>query len=254
MDFATLIGLILAFAAVLGGYSMEGGSIDAVFLLAPILIVVGGTLGATMVTTSFATVLQVPRFLKLAVWSKQRSFTTAIEMLIALAEKARREGILALEPYGKQVTNPFFQKAVRLLVDGTEVTVLRGILETEIAYIEDRHKRGIVFFQKAGGFAPTLGILGTVLGLVHTLGNTSDAARMATAIAAAFIATLWGVGLANLFFLPIADKLRLRHEEEMSYLELIMEGIVAIQSGDNPRSILVRLQSFVAPHRRRSED
>ena len=253
MDFATLIGLILAFAAVLGGYSMEGGSIDSVFLLAPILIVVGGTLGATMVTTSFATVLQVPRFLKLAVWSKPRSFTTAIETLVALAEKARREGILALEPYGKQVTNPFFQKAVRLLVDGTEVTVLRGILETEMAYIEDRHKRGIIFFQKAGGFAPTLGILGTVLGLVQTLGNTSDAAKMASAIAVAFIATLWGVGLANLFFLPIADKLKLRHEEEMSYLELIMEGIVAIQSGDNPRSILVRLQSFIAPHRRRSE-
>lgn len=254
MDFATILGLALAVAAVLGGYSLEGGRVDAVFLLAPILIVVGGTLGATMVTTSFGTVLQVPRFLKLAVWSKPSSFAVTIEAIIALAEKARREGILALEPLSENIANPFFKKAVRLLVDGTEVTVLRGILETEMAYIEERHKRGIIFFQKAGGFSPTLGILGTVLGLVHTLGNTSDAARMATAIAAAFIATLWGVGLANLFFLPVSDKLRLRHEEEMALLDLILEGIVAIQSGDNPRNIRVRLQSFVAPHRRRIEE
>ncbi|UCC44911.1 MAG: flagellar motor protein [Candidatus Zixiibacteriota bacterium] len=253
MDFATLIGLVIAVAAVLGGYSLEGGTIDSVFILAPILIVVGGTLGATIVTTSFDTVLRVPSFFKLALVGRPRPFVGAIELIYRLAEKARREGILGLERNVKDLPDPFFRKAVRLLVDGTEITVLKEVLETEIAYVEERHKRGIVFFQKAGGFAPTLGILGTVLGLVHTLGNTSDAAKMATAIAAAFIATLWGVGLANLFFLPISDKLRLRHEEEMAYLELITEGIVAIQSGDNPRSIRNRLQSFVAPHYRYHE-
>jgi chemotaxis protein MotA len=139
---------------------------------------------------------------------------------------------------------------VQLLIDGTEVTALREILQTEIAYSEERHKRGIIFFQKAGGFSPTLGILGTVLGLIHALGSTSDAASMASAIAAAFIATLWGVGLANLFFLPVSDKLRMKHEEEMAYLELIMEGVVSIQSGDNPRSIRTRLQAFISPAQR----
>ncbi|HUV30172.1 MAG TPA: flagellar motor protein [Acidobacteriota bacterium] len=253
MDLATILGIALAVAAILGGYTLEGGHIDALFLIAPIIIVVGGTLGATMVTTSFSTVLQVPRYLRLATFGQASSVAGGIEAIVKMAEKARREGILGLEPDLVRISDPFFRKAVQLLIDGTEVTVLREILETEIACKEERHKRGISFFQKAGGFSPTLGILGTVLGLVHALGSTSDATKMATAIAAAFIATLWGVGLANLLFLPLSDKLRLRHEEEMTYLELITEGIVAIQSGDNPRGIRIRLQSFVAPQHRQQE-
>lgn len=254
MDIATIIGLIIAVAAVLGGYSLEGGHVDSVFLIAPVLIVVGGTLGATTVTTSVDTVLRVPRFLRLAMFGRPKPYLVTVEAIVKLAEKARREGILGLEKNIKALPDAFFRKAVQMLVDGTEVTALREILETEISYIEERHKKGIVFFQKAGGFAPTLGILGTVLGLVHTLGNTSDASEMAAAIAAAFIATLWGVGLANLFLLPISDKLRMRHEEEVAYLDMIVEGIIAIQSGENPRHIRIRLQSFVAPHLRRFED
>lgn len=244
----------MAVGAVGGAYVLEGGTIDSVFLLAPILIVVGGTLGATTVTTSMATVRLVPTYIRLAAFGRRFNYSLAIEQVVALAEKARREGILGLEANLKQVSDPFFRKAVRLIVDGTETTVLREILETEIAYAEERHKRGIAFFHKAGGFAPTMGILGTVLGLVHTLGNTSDASKMASAIAAAFIATLWGVGLANLFFLPIADKLRMRNEEEIAYLELIMEGVIALQSGENPRSIRTRLQSFVAPRLRAMDE
>jgi chemotaxis protein MotA len=214
------------------------------------LIVIGGTLGATIVTTSVGTVLRVPSYLMLAFTSRRYSVSNLIERLIKLAEKARREGILGLEVDLQGIKQPFFRKAVQLLIDGTEVTVLREILETEIAYVEERHNRGIIFFQKAGGFAPTLGILGTVLGLVHALGSTSDASKMASAIAAAFIATLWGVGLANLFFLPVSDKLRMKNDEEMAYLELIMEGVAAIQSGDNPHNIRTRLQSFVSPRER----
>jgi len=248
MDIATLFGLILSIGAIFGAYSLEGGKMESVFLFAPMLIVIGGTLGATIVTTSIGTVVQVPNYLRLA-FSRNRwtKYGTVINDLVRLAEKARRDGILGLENDMKKIEQPFFKKAVLLLIDGTEVTVLKEILETEIAYIEERHKKGITFFQKAGGFAPTLGILGTVLGLVNTLGHTSDAARMASAIAAAFIATLWGVGLANLFFLPISDKLRMRNDDEMAYLELIMEGVVAIQSGENPHSIRSRLQSFVSP-------
>ena len=253
MDIATIFGLVTALAAISGAYVLEGGQLDSVFLVSPMLIVIGGTLGATTITTSVQTLRQVPAYLRLAFWGASYSYQETIDLLVQLAEKARREGILGLEVVLPTIPTPFFRKGIQLVIDGTEVTVLREILETELVYIEDRHKKGIAFFQKAGGFSPTMGILGTVLGLVHTLGNTSDAGKMATAIAGAFIATLWGVGLANLFFLPISDKLRLRHEEEIAHLELIMEGVIALQSGDNPRNIRTRLLSFQAPRHRRQE-
>ncbi|UCD63434.1 MAG: flagellar motor protein [Candidatus Zixiibacteriota bacterium] len=253
MDFATIIGLIVAVGAIGGSFVLEGGHLSSVFLLAPMLIVIGGTLGATTVTTSMDTVIRVPTFLKLAFSGKSRDFNKTINALVRLSEKARREGILGLESKLRYLPDPFFKKAVQLVIDGTEVTALREILETEIAYIEERHKKGIIFFQKAGGFSPTMGILGTVLGLIHTLSNTQDASKMAAAIAAAFIATLWGVGLANLFFLPVSDKLRMRHEEEIAHLELIMEGVIWLQSGENPRNIRTRLMAFIAPRMRSQE-
>ncbi len=251
MDFATIFGLIMAVGAITGAYTIEGGDINSIFLFAPIMIVLGGTFGATAITTSLATVNKIPTYLKLAFFGKRYyDAKQTINILVSLAEKARREGVLGLEQHVDAIRDPFFKKAIRLVVDGTELTSLRDILENEIAYLEDRHKHGIILFQKAGGFAPTMGILGTVLGLIHTLGNTSDAAKMATAIAGAFIATLWGVGLANLFLLPVSDKLKMRHEEELAHYELIMEGVLAIQSGDNPRSIHTRLNSFVPPELR----
>ncbi len=253
MDLATILGLAVAVGAIGGAFMLEGGTLDAVFLTAPIIIVVGGTLGATTISTSMSTVVRVPTYIKLALSRPRHGFKETIERIAKLAEKARRDGILGLERTLSDIENPFFRKAVQLVIDGTEVTVLREILETEIAYVEERHKKGIAFFQKAGGFAPTMGILGTVLGLVHTLGNTDDAAKMATSIAGAFIATLWGVGLANVFFLPISDKLRMRHEEEVAHLELIMEGVISLQSGDTPRNIRTRLMAFVAPAHRENE-
>ncbi len=253
MDFATIIGLLVALGAIGGAYVLEGGHIDSIFMIAPMLIVIGGTLGATTITTSMETVLKIPTYLRLAFFGKSRQFNDTINQIVKLSEKARREGILGLEANLGGIPDPFFRKAIQLVIDGTEVTALREILETEIAYIEERHKKGIIFFQKAGGFSPTMGILGTVLGLIHTLSNTSDASRMAAAIAAAFIATLWGVGLANLFLLPVSDKLRMRHEEEIAHLELIMEGVLWLQSGENPRTIRTRLMAFIAPRHRKHE-
>ena len=250
MDFATVLGLIIAVGAILGAFTIEGGNINAIFMAGPILIVVGGTFGATMITTSMKTVFSLPTYLRLAFTGISLSTHLTIELIVKLAEKARREGILGLESDMREVKDRFLKKAVQLVIDGTEVSTLKEILDSEMTYLEERHKKGIDFFQKAGGFAPTMGILGTVLGLVHTLGNTDDAGKMAAAIAAAFIATLWGVALANVFLLPIADKLRLRHEEEMSHWELIAEGVVAIQSGDNPRNIKTRLHCFIPPHTR----
>jgi chemotaxis protein MotA len=253
MDIATILGLILAVTAIGGAYAMEGGTIDAVFLVPPILIVVGGTLGATAVTTSMETVVQAPSHLWRAIRNRRLSFNGTIDLIVRLAEKARKDGILGLEKDLKSVRDPFMDKALQLVVDGTEVTSLRDILEIEMAYAEERNKRAIAFFRKAGGFSPTMGILGTVLGLVQALGNTNDAGNMAAAIAVAFIATLWGVGLANIFFLPLADKLRMRFDDERMHLELITEGAVAIQMGENPRNIRRRLLSFVEPRHRRQE-
>jgi len=253
MDLATFIGLIVAFGAVGGSFLLEGGHPDSLFLVPPMLIVIGGTMGATTITTSVQTVVQIPHFLKVAAFGKSHPFNESIDAIVDLAEKARRQGILGLEEDLKHISDPFFKKAIQLVIDGTEVTALREILETEIAYVEERHKRGIIFFQKAGGFSPTMGILGTVLALIHAFGNVSDASTMATRIASAFIATLWGVGLANLFFLPISDKLRMRHDEEIAHLELVMEGVLAMQSGENPRYVRTRLLSFIDPRQRRHE-
>lgn len=253
MDIATIGGLVLGIGAVLVSFVLEGGHLGSIVQLPAMMIVIGGTIGASVVTTSMKTVMKVPSYLKLALFGKSDNPLRTIDMIVKLSEKARREGILGLEKDLKAIRNPFFRKAVQLVIDGAETTMLKEILETEIAYVEERHKKGILFFQKMGGFSPTMGIIGTVLGLIHTLSNTSDADRMAQAIASAFIATLWGVALANLCYLPISDKLKLRHEEELAGLDLIMEGIVAIQSGDNPRVVKTKLLSFIAPHMRGRE-
>jgi chemotaxis protein MotA len=205
------------------------------------------------VTTSFSTILSIPAYLRIALFGRPQDPLTTITRIVKMAERARREGILGLESELETIRQPFFKKAIQLVIDGTEVTVLHNILETEIAFIEGRHKQGIELFRKMGGFAPTMGIIGTVLGLIHTLASTADATRMASAIASAFIATLWGVATANLIYLPISDKLKMRHDEEMSALELVMEGAMSIQSGDNPRIIRTKMMSFLKPDVRPKE-
>lgn len=234
-------------AAVLVGFSLEGGHLSSMVQWPAILLVLGGTLGASMITTSFRTIANIPRLMRIAFFGRTSEPIEMIEEITRIAKRARREGILGLESELAGVKDPFFRKALELVIDATEVTAITSVLENEIANIEERHRQGIILFNKMGGFAPTLGILGTVLGLIHALGNTDDAGRMAAAIASAFIATLWGVGSANLFFLPIADKLKYRHDEEMLRLDLFAAGAVAIQSGDNPRVIRTRLMAYIRP-------
>jgi chemotaxis protein MotA len=245
MDIATLGGLIIGVSAVIIAFVMEGGHLGMVIKVPAIIIVVFGTIGAGMITTSFQTVARIPTYLRIALSGTQYDPISTINEIVRMAERARREGILGLEEYLKAIVDPFFKNAIQLVIDGTEVTVLRDILETEMTYTAERHRSGIMLFSKLGGFAPTLGIIGTVLGLIHALSSTDDASRMASAIAVAFIATLWGIGTANLFYLPISDKLRFRHEDEMFKYQLITEGVVAIQSGDNPRVIRTKLMSFM---------
>ena len=250
MDIATLSGLIVGVGAIVVAFLMEGGHLSVLFHVPALIIVILGTIGAATVTTSLKTLANVPSLLKIAFWGRSYDSIALIDKIVSLAEKARREGILGLESDIAYEKNLFFKKSVQFVVDGTESTLLRNILETEIAYAANRHQTGILFFQKLGGFSPTLGIVGTVLGLIHALSQMDDAAKIAGAIAGAFIATLWGISMANLCYLPLADKLRFRHKEESSGLELILEGMISIQSGESPRIIRNKLLSFITPKSR----
>lgn len=253
MDIATIAGLIIGIGAVAVAFLMEGGAISSILQLPAMILVIFGTIGAATVTTSIETLKNLPNLMKIIFFGRIEQPQKLIIKIVTMAARARREGILGLEEDLDGSHHPFFNKALQLVIDGTEVTVLRSILETEMAYISERHGTGQSFFQKLGGYSPTLGIIGTVLGLINALSKTEDASAMATHIAAAFIATLWGISLANLLYLPISDKLRYRNREEMKGLELIIEGLISIQSGENPRVIRTKLLSFITPKERGGE-
>ena len=253
MDIATIFGLILGVGAVVVSYNMEGGHLSAVLQAPPMIIVIVGTIGAATMTTSFKLLTNLPAILKIAFIAPRMDPVVTIDEIVRLAEKSRKEGLLSLEKELKSIANPFLKKAIQFAIDGLEQNVLRDLLEIEMSYISERHKAGVTFFSKLGGFSPTLGIIGTVLGLVHALGTVSDASKMASSIAAAFIATLWGIVLANLLYLPISDKLRLRNEEENVLLEIMIEGVCSLATGENPRMIRAKLLGFLMPRLRKEQ-
>ena len=175
MDLATLGGLFVGFGAVLLAFVMEGGHLSAIVQLPAMIIVIFGTIGAATVTTSMKTILSIPNLLRIAFFGRERDASHTIEMIVHVAEKARRDGLLPLEQEAERIRDSFFKKAIYMVVDGTDPALIKSILETEMAYISERHRRGALLFQKLGGFSPTLGILGTVLGLIHTLSSAGDA-------------------------------------------------------------------------------
>ncbi len=254
MDITTVFGLIIGIGAVLVSFLMEGGHISALFQIPAIILVVFGTFGAATVTTSFSQIVTIPKLLGVVLFEKRLNPQELIDVIFDLAQKSRKNGLLSLEKELSNVKDSFLKKAVQLAIDGFETNKIREILEIEVSYIEERHRAGAVFFQKLGGFSPTLGIIGTVLGLIHALSRMESSANMAASIASAFIATLWGVALANLIYLPIADKLKMKHQDEALYLEIISEGVVSLAMGDNPRVIRMKLLSFLLPNKRNTED
>jgi chemotaxis protein MotA len=253
MDVTTVLGLILGVGAVLAAFLLEGGKVSSLFQLPAVILVLFGTFGAATITTSFGQLCNLPSILKVAFFSRKLNPEEIIENIFDLAQKTRKTGLLSLEADLEKIKDPFFKKALQLAIDGFDTSKIREILDIEISYIEERHRAGAIFFQKLGGFSPTLGIMGTVLGLIHALSNTENTSNMASAIASAFIATLWGVAMANLIYLPISDKLKAKHQEEALHLELIKEGIISIASGENPRVIKMKLLSFLLPGKRNEE-
>ncbi|EHQ91640.1 flagellar motor protein [Desulfosporosinus youngiae] len=245
MDLSTIIGLIAGFGLLILGYILEGGTVSSLGGLSAALIVFGGTAGAVMISFPLYDLKNLPKWVKLAFTSRSFGIEEAYETLIRFAEKARREGLLSLEQELETVTDRFTKQGLQLVIDGTDPEITREIMESNIAVLEKRHRVGIAVFEAAGGYCPTMGILGTVMGLIMVLGNLSDPEALSHSIAAAFIATLYGVGTANLILLPIASKLKMKDRAEVAAMEMVLDGILSIQAGENPSILKEKLKTHV---------
>lgn len=253
MDIGTILGIGLALLAVFGSMLLEGGNPLSIIMLPPMFLVFVGTFGAGMATGSMKDATGVLKWFKVALTSKVVDGGQLIEVIVKLAETARREGLLALEDAVRKVEDPFLRRGLELAIDGTDPEDLRDILEAEIAAKRVADRVGAKFFNDMGGYAPTIGILGTVLGLVHVLGNLSKPSELGRLIAGAFVATLWGVMTANVLWLPMAGKIRRVSDLECAQMELLLEGIMAIQAGANPRMVARKLRSLLPPDRQPAE-
>jgi len=247
MDIATILGLLLAWGAVFLSLQLEGGHIHGLINSAAFVLVIGGTIGVTTICMPIKQVIQLPKVLCQAFFGKPLDPIKMMSAVAGYAIRARRDGVLALEEEAKQSDNAFLRLGLELIVDGTPSEMSREILQTELDAMALRHQSGESLFSTMGGFCPTLGILGTVMGLVHMLANLDEPGKMGGAIANAFIATLYGVGFANLIFLPIGNKLKARSQQEIATYQLAIEGILAIQAGESPREVAARMRSFLSP-------
>lgn len=254
MKASTGIGIGIALAAILGGAMVEGTSLGTLLNIPAILIVIGGTIGATMAAVGMETTKAMPGLFKRALNADPPDLAGRAEQIVGFADKARREGLLALEGDVREIEDPFSRKGMQLVVDGTDPGALRDVMESEIDAMAARHHVGADAYDKAGGFAPTIGIMGAVLGLMHALGYLDQPSMLGTAIASAFVATLLGVGIANVVLLPVGSRLKALSAEEQTLRELTLEGVMAIQAGENPRIIAERLDALVPPSQRRSSD
>ena len=247
MKVSSIIGLAVAIGGLFLGATLEGSNPMAVLNLPAMLIVLGGTLGATIMGTSFESVTNIPKMYMRVFTATPPDLVAKVGELVGYAESARRDGLLALDEVTATIEDPFTKKGLQLVVDGTDPDLVADILESENDAMRKRHAASRQPFEKAGGYAPTMGIIGTVFGLVHVLGNLDKPDTLGPMIAAAFIATLLGVASANIVFLPMAARLKQLSEEELHARAMIVEGILSIQAGDNPRVVQEKLITFVPP-------
>lgn len=245
MDSSSVVGLLLGVAAIVVGQYLEGGHLAMLVNGPALLIVVGGTLGATMVQSPTHVFLRALRMSSWIFRPPAVPLELAMKELLHWCRVARRDGLLGLEALVESVRNPYARKALQLLIDGNEPAVIRETLQIDSAVREQRDLLAAKVFDGMGGYAPTLGILGAVIGLIHVMNNLSDPSMLGQGIGVAFVATVYGVGLANLVFLPIGVKLRTLVREETRLEELIAIGITAIADGENPRVVESRLQGLL---------
>lgn len=249
MDITTIVGLIAGFTLIVMGI-LNGGDIASFIDTPSMLIVLGGTFSAVLVNYPLAHVVGMVGVMKKAFLWKSIPPTELIEKIVGFAETARREGILALEQAVQEVDDAFMGAGIRLAVDGTEPELIQTILETELSFVDERHKSGAGIFEYMGTTSPAFGMVGTLVGLVIMLKNLDDPSAIGPGMALALITTFYGAVTANLVFIPIAGKLKVRSAEESLQKRMIMEGIMSIQSGDNPRIVEQKLNVFIAPNMR----
>jgi chemotaxis protein MotA len=245
MDPATLIGLGLAFGAILLSIILEGSNPMSVILIPPMVLVILGTIGAGLAGSRLADLPVIIASLIKALTGKAVDAGKTIDVVVKLAEKARREGLLALEDAAKEVDDQFLKDGLQAAIDGTDPEDLREMLLDRIETKRSSDKVGAAFFSTAGGYAPTVGIIGTVVSLVHVLANLADPAKLGEMIASALVATFWGLITANIILLPIGTRLKRLSETECAQMELVVEGLMAVQAGANPRLVAQRLRSLV---------
>ncbi|MBS4000117.1 MAG: MotA/TolQ/ExbB proton channel family protein [Desulfobulbaceae bacterium] len=244
MKGSTLFGILLGLAAILGSFFFEGGTPDMLFLIPGMTIVIVGTLAAGIAGHDFAMIKRLPRLFKIAFNPPVYDFKEILEQIIQYAAIARRDGILALEGKLKNAKHPYLKKFFEICIDGATPDTFNRIANNEIHYISERHMVNIGFFNKLGGYSPTMGIIGTVMGLILSFASVgSDPNILIRHIGTAFIATLWGILMANIVWLPMGDKLRTIHDNEINLLQMMLDGVEAVQSGETPTVIRARLIS-----------
>jgi len=244
-DLASIVGMALAFGGILGGLVLEGGKIKDVAQVTAAMIVFGGTLGAVMVTTPLGVLIAALKRLKEVFFEQSRPASAIVEDIVSYASKARRNSIVSLESDLDKVDDPFLRKALTLAVDGTDLNALRSIMELDIALEEKASEAEAKVYEAAGGYAPTIGIIGAVLGLIQVMKHLENIDEVGRGIAVAFVATVYGVASANLIFLPAANKLKARAHQALHVKELMLQGVCSIVEGLNPKLIRVTLDAFV---------
>jgi chemotaxis protein MotA len=245
MDVLSLIGVILAFVAILGGNYLEGGHAGALLNGPAALIVIGGTLGAAFLQAPMNVFKRSLAIISWIFFPPRVDLAGGINRVVGWSLTARKEGLLGLETMADVETDPYARKGLQLLVDGAEPEAIRSILEVDLYTQEGRDIQAAKVYESMGGYAPTIGIIGAVMGLIHVMGNLADPTKLGARIAVAFVATIYGVGFANLLLLPIGNKLKAIALRQSRYREMLLEGILSIAEGENPRSIELKLQGFM---------
>jgi chemotaxis protein MotA len=254
VKFGTAIGIVISIVGIAMGATMEGTNVAVVMNVPAALIVLVGTLGASIAACGLPVHMRLPQLFKKAIMPDDLDLVARVNEIVGFAEKARRDGLLALDEAVKEIDDPFTQKGVQLVVDGTDPDLVAAVLDAENDAMRKRHAAGRAPFMQAGGYAPTMGIVGTVFGLVNVMNNLNQPSTLGPLIAAAFLATLMGVGSANVVFLPMANRLKELSQAELHFREMTLEGILGIQAGDNPRVIAEKLMAYVPPAQRPSEE
>lgn len=253
MDIATIIGFVLAFVAIVGSIFLTG--LAPMYIdIKSIMVVVFGSIAVVFISFPLGNLLKLPKICKHTIFTKPVNVEELITQLVGFAEIARRDGILSLENHMQDVQDDFIIRGIQMAVDGTDPELIEAVLETDLENIDARHGTNKQILDAVGRYAPAFGMIGTLIGLVAMLGDMSDPSGIGAGMAVALLTTLYGAIIANAIFLPMADKLQLRHDEEMVVKTIIVKGVMSIQAGDNPRVVAQKLQTFIPASQRASED